>query len=189
MKMPREFYLPNHVDLIVRDKQSSAIAYLYTSKTGKPVAAMFGGKRAKPDRHFRYVNDESRMRAVQEHFECIRYRESRKRAAASPRTLQVGDVLRSMWGYEQTNIDYYEVTALIGKQSVEIRQIGCESVDTHYMQGKSVPVPGAYIGKQMRKRANGDSVKIESYAYAYKLEPTEIAGTKIYSATHWTAYA
>lgn len=38
-------------------------------------------------------------------------------------TLKVGDILYSSWGYDQTNISWYQVTQLVGKQSVKIRKI------------------------------------------------------------------
>ena len=34
--------------------------------------------------------------------------------AAERDGLKVGDVLRSSWGYDQTNVDYYEVVELVG---------------------------------------------------------------------------
>lgn len=94
----------------------------------------------------------------------------------------MGDILRSMWGYEQTNIDYYEVTALIGKHTVEIREVSRQSEETQSMQGVCVPVPGAYIGEPMRKRADeSGSVKINSFAWARKVEAKTVAGVKLFS--------
>lgn len=101
---------------------------------------------------------------------------------------------RSSWGYDQTNIDYYEVTKLIGKTMVEIREIGAESVSDNgpAMTGSCVPRPGHYIGEPMRKTVStydGQSVRIASYASAYKIETQEVGGVKVYPVDHWTAYA
>mgnify|MGYP001588521021 CR=1 FL=1 len=41
---------------------------------------------------------------------------AKKAKMAEPIKLAVGDVLRSSWGYDQSNIDYYEVVALKGKR-------------------------------------------------------------------------
>jgi hypothetical protein len=38
----------------------------------------------------------------------------------SNKNVKVGDIFYSSWGYDQTNIDYYMVTKLIGKTMVEI---------------------------------------------------------------------
>ena len=35
----------------------------------------------------------------------------------------VGDIFKVSWGYEQTNIDYYQYISITGKRSVEIRKI------------------------------------------------------------------
>ena len=104
-------------------------------------------------------------------------------------TLQVGDVLRTCWGYEQTNIDYYEVTKVLGKM-VEIREIGQHREETMWAQGDCVPAPGHYIGQPMRKAVTeGNNVKIASYAWASKVEPlTVVAGKPIYGHSHYTAY-
>lgn len=103
-------------------------------------------------------------------------------------------MLRASWGYDQTNIDYYEVTKLVGSQMVEYRQIGCESVTTEFMQGKSVPSPGKYISEPKRARVsdygNRDSIKAHDSANAYLMKPEILpGGVKVYQASHWTAYA
>jgi hypothetical protein len=110
-------------------------------------------------------------------------------ARAAGHKLAVGDVLRASWGYDQTNIDYYEVTALVGTTMVEVREIGKQSVETQSMVGKCVPAPGEYIGPAKRYKAQGDRIRITSYASAYRLTPTVVAGAKVYSADSWTAYA
>lgn len=54
--------------------------------------------------------------------------EERKKAKAEARKnmvnpFKVGDVLYDSWGYDQTNIDFYQVVA-VGPKSVKIREIG-----------------------------------------------------------------
>ena len=114
-------------------------------------------------------------------------REQRK---AFRHTLKVGDVLRSSWGYDQTNIDYYEVTALIGEHIIKARPIATESVETEWLQGKCVPVPNNFTGPAKRYRpTEGNAVKVRSFAWAHPVEYREIAGARVYSTDHWTAYA
>ena len=101
-------------------------------------------------------------------------------------------MLRSSWGYDQTNIDYYEVTRLLGKSMVEIRKIGAQSIESGHMTGECVPRPGHYTGEPMRKTVStydGQSVRIASYVSACKIEPCEVAGVKVWPVDHWTAYA
>lgn len=42
---------------------------------------------------------------------------------------QVGDILVSLWGYERTNVNFYQVVAVISKATISIRRIGSERLD------------------------------------------------------------
>lgn len=37
--------------------------------------------------------------------------------------VKVGDIFHMSWGYEQTNNDFFQVVALVGKESVRVRQV------------------------------------------------------------------
>lgn len=122
-------------------------------------------------------------------------RRAAEKAAAreAGHALKVGAVLRSSWGYEQTNIDYYQVTRMVGKQSVGIRPIARQSIETLDMQGKCVPCPDEFTGEEMVKRVSTwgkrDSVKLTSYSTATLITPTIVEGMKVYPADHWRSYA
>ena len=51
----------------------------------------------------------------------------------------VGDILYSSWGYDQTNIDFYQVTSLVGKKMVMLTKIASRIVpsDNQYSNKKS----------------------------------------------------
>lgn len=109
-------------------------------------------------------------------------------------SLKVGDILRCSWGYDQTNIDYYEVVSLNGETMVTIREIAAQSESTAWLQGNSVPSPGRFIGKPMRRKVfdwgKTVGVSINSFSSAYRMEPVaEVAGVKVFESSHWTAYA
>ena len=97
------------------------------------------------------------------------------RRAPTPRNLNVGDVLCSSWGYEQTNVDWYIVDSLVGKASVKIQKVGSKRDydNPTGMAGKCFPDINNKIGEPFTKRAQGDCVKIESYARAYKVDPSQ----------------
>jgi hypothetical protein len=192
-KFPREFYIPKN-SAKVADKLSDAVAYVYESN-GQPKAAMFFGEQAKPVWHFRFRKVEDRERKVRESFEGRRASlamkaELKAKRKAEGRGLEVGDVLRSSWGYDQTNVDYYEVTALIGSAMVEIRPIAQHREDTGWLQGQCAPKPGEYTGPATRHLAKGGSVKVRDWGvWARKVEPMKvIGGAPIYSASSWSAY-
>lgn len=77
--------------------------------------------------------------------------------------VKVGDVFYNSWGYEQTNIDFYEVVKLRGKTQIVLRAIGSEIVRTLGFASYMVkPVKGAwtshYLGEEIVK-----TVKLFNY--------------------------
>ena len=117
-----------------------------------------------------------------------------ERKAGPGVTVRVGDVFSCSWGYDQTNVDYYQVTRVISDKTVEICKIAAVSWEEGHMQGRSVPSLDSFIGAPMVKRMRatgldgGAAVKIASYADAYLMKPF-IEGVPAYASTHWTAYA
>jgi len=91
---------------------------------------------------------------------------------AVERKLVVNDVLSSSWGYDQTNVDFYQVTRLVGKCMVELRQIGSAREYTGGMSGTCTPCMNQFLTNKepMRKRViySGDAVRISSFATASK---------------------
>ena len=76
-----------------------------------------------------------RIRQEAERFR--RHDEAQEKAAAAFReSLRVGDILYSSWGWEQTNIDFYQVIAIRGS-AVDLLHavlVDCGSVIVHCMQ-------------------------------------------------------
>lgn len=195
---PRASFLPKGA-VKVASKKSSAVAYLSVSMIGRPCAVGFYGKADKPAFNYSFRSVEKRNKWVadwlvkMDDVAAYKAKQVADKAAklAQPHGLKVDDVLVCSWGYDQTNIDYYQVIELVGKRSVKIREISCERVETHFMQGKSVPAVGKFVGEAMLKKVDeNDRVRIASYASASKLEQVVIDGKPCgYRPSHWTAYA
>ncbi|WP_434523838.1 hypothetical protein [Photorhabdus asymbiotica] len=90
-------------------------------------------------------------------------------------TVSVGDIFRSFWGYEQTNVTFYQVVSTLGKKTVVVRQIDSEI--TNYetsMSGSKKPLINIFIGQQLKRQVKECSsvpcVKIEDYEIAYKTD-------------------
>ena len=68
------------------------------------------------------------------------------------KALKVGDILVYTWGWEQTNVDFYEVVGVTAKSAV-IREVKAIRTDgpPMSMTGTSVPSPGDYDGEPQRK--------------------------------------
>ncbi|MDL2219875.1 hypothetical protein LJC04_06065 [Ruminococcaceae bacterium OttesenSCG-928-O06] len=58
--------------------------------------------------------------------------------------VKVGDIFYSNWGYEQTNIDFFEVVATTAKM-VAVKPIECNKNENGYLQGEKTPKRGAYV--------------------------------------------
>ena len=80
----------------------------------------------------------------------------------------VGDVLYSSWGYDQTNIDFY-VVLKVTASTITIRELASVRDYTGDMQGVAMPgTEFAPRSEEMVKRPRFGRVKIEDYAGAYK---------------------
>jgi hypothetical protein len=94
-------------------------------------------------------------------------------AAALPDEPVVGDILYSNWGYDQTNIDYYQILKTTPKQVV-IKQLLHKVVSTGRTDEKIIPLKGKFDsrGKTLRRKwrpgyNGGIAVSINSYSSAY----------------------
>lgn len=185
----------------VSSKNSPAVAYVSVSAySGRLQACGFYGKSMKPAFNYSFKSAESRSKWVAKWLADMDDLAARKNKAKAERKevlgskqdlIKVGDVLRCSWGYDQTNIDFYQVVECFGKRGVVICKIGRESVDTQSMAGRCVPAKDNFIGEPMRKQVSAcGSVKISSYSNAYKMEPLKVAGAEVgYESSYWSAYA
>lgn len=195
-----ERYIPEGYELAWNDE--TLAIQVYYREVPHCSAICFVGRAVKPTWHYRFKNAEQRQAEVTKTFnnaharaEYKAERKAQKIAASANHGVKVGDVFRSSWGYDQTNIDYYEVISVSSKTAT-ICQIGCLSESTAWLQGESVPNLGAFIGKpfkkliQKRSAESGAYFNISSFETAYKMEPIAVVADKpIFEASHWTAYA
>ena len=197
MKWDRKYFIREQYGLVAEDPDLGVEVY-YGEENGKPVALGFAGKRQKPDFHYNFKDCHRRSEYVQKWYEGLKATAARKAEQKKAKVeyvhdVKVGDVFRCSWGYDQTNIDYYEVVAVRGKL-VDIRPIAQQSEGTGWLQGKCVPSPGSYIGDVITKRvqdcAGKPCLTITSFSSAFRETPVEIVpGLKVFSESHWTAYA
>lgn len=89
-----------------------------------------------------------------------------ERIVAAEHGFKVGDILYSSWGYDQTNIDFYEVTA-VGSKSIKIREIEQRVASATPGSDMVVPVPGHFKGSEMLKIVSPrGTVRLTSYSSA-----------------------
>lgn len=191
MTMSRDFFIPKGA-LKVSDKASDAVAYLYQTKQGAPALRVFWGKQNKPvfNAYFIPLKDKSaeaqRVARVAEYFASRQAAMARKanykaKRKALGRGVEVGNVLVSSWGYDQTNINYYQVVALVGETMVEYRPIGQVQMEaTGYMAGRCMPNIDGFTGEAKRAVAKDGRVKINGSQSATVWDG---------KPDSWTAYA
>lgn len=82
---------------------------------------------------------------------------------------QIGDILYSSWGYDQTNVDFYQVVK-VTPSTIGIRKIDSDLKATGFMCGHVTAKPGQFVSDEvMVKRPDRNGyIKISSYASANK---------------------
>lgn len=155
------------------DAETGATSATWTHKSGMVLGALWtkGGRAQR----FRFASVESAKTWVTSELAKLRADQQRKAAKRAERSahvtkLVVGDVLVSSWGYEQTNVDYYQVTRVVSAQMVEIRPIASKIIEATGPMSETVTAdPGNFRGEPKRHRVTvNDSIKLTSYSWAYK---------------------
>lgn len=197
---------PRHPRAVVPDNGAHYVdetfeAWTYQHYSGRFGFVMYLGKSAKPYAHYGYPTAAKRddgfqryateARAIAAH-KAKRKAES-KAQAAKPHSLKVGDVVRNSWGYDQTNVAHYQITKVIGKRTVEVRQLAEHDEATGSMSGRAAPIPGEFVGEAMRRQVDKyGQVNILSATYgrASKIEPlATVHGVRCYAASYYSSYA
>lgn len=175
MTMTREFYIPKGSKEIKAAK-TDAVAYINDYADGTQYTAMvFGGKRSKYDKYFGFKTKEARDNYVIKYFtdqenlalSKKKWAEDKKaQAEENQANYQVGDILVSSWGYDQTNIDYYQVIERTAKMAT-IQKICKEFLDSGYpSEDKVIPLKDAFVGKPKKKKIGTYGITLSSYETA-----------------------
>lgn len=204
MKFSRSSFVPKGA-VKVADKASSGVAYIYSGPDrGRPgetafYAVAFHGKAQKPDFHYRYRTAASRDKSVADHFRNQQAHEQRRKDAAAKRkafvhNVQVGDIYRTSWGYDQTNVEFFQVVEIRGKHAilrevesaVEARGQGCESVVAQSDAFLKPRYNGDDRGLPIRRLIQEGHIKIDDVRTAWPWGK-RIAGVVVGDACHQTA--
>lgn len=192
-------YIPEGYELSWDDQELGI--QVYYKEVPYVAGICFVGRAIKPTWRYRFRNAEQRLAEVTKTFEWVKRRADNKAAkkaelASIKHDVKVGDIFKASWGYDQTNIDYYEVIAVSGK-SATVCAIGALSEGNGcYAQGVCVPSPGSFHGKPFKKliqyysATSGPHIKVSSHHHAWRIEPVAvIEGKKIFEESNWSAYA
>jgi hypothetical protein len=168
-RFPMTRFIPQDSTPVTRDG-IQAIAYLY-SKGGKPHAIAYRGKANRPALHFSYRSEESRSEHVERFFTGAKLTQETKAARRQERAEQrkaghgaiVGTIFYTSWGYEQTNVDFFEVVKFT-HGSITVRQIEQDCKETGFMCGHATPRPGKFAGGEQRSMFTGRGFKHDGHS-------------------------
>lgn len=96
------------------------------------------------------------------------------KASGNKYGVKVGDFFSASWGYEQTNVDYFQVVALVGASSVRVREVAPEIIsleptcsmaeDRVYNLDRSRLLPPCPSSVFINDQEKGDLKRLKSYA-------------------------
>jgi hypothetical protein len=128
----------------------------------RPIAIAYTGTKGKPD-FCNYFNSEEHRETyinkfIEEQKEKLKYKAERKAKKQAPAIFEMpfkpGDIIYNSWGYDQTNVDFYQVVRCT-KSSVFIRPIKAEYSDRSAgcdMAAYLRPLKDSFIGEEIRKK-------------------------------------
>jgi hypothetical protein len=170
-----------------------AVVYRSTVR-GKLYARAFVGRAASTRWHYQFMSEAAVTRKIEALRAHLVATAAAKRARAVERnaylhTLKVGDVLSCSWGYDQTNIDFYQVTQLVGSKFVEARKIAAETKYTGNLLGMKTPRKDVFTEAPKRYRVSeGNFIKVYSFASASPQEFKTVDGVTVYTGCEFSEY-
>lgn len=173
-------------DLVHQDVKYNVEVYYFTNENQKPCILMFAGKAVKPYAHFYYSSLEERKKAKDRLIAEFADKQQAKRELAAKKRafkhdVEIGDILHSSWGFEQTNNNFYQVIERTDK-SVTIREIAYDYEATGDMTGRTKPRKDSFIGEPMQRRVSiYGYVKINSVQNAHKCDPNKFYSDSSYA--------
>lgn len=84
--------------------------------------------------------------------------------------VKVGDIFSATWGYDQTNVDFFQVIALVGEKSVRVREVNPPIISREAVSGMSEDrvykltgelLPPAPHSVFIRDQENGDLKRLQ----------------------------
>lgn len=152
------FYLTGAKDVTTWKNQPGVEIVTYTNAAKQLCSLIWYGKQSKPSKHYAWPTEEKREAYVAERIATVAAREADKKAAKLAKKnavhpYKVGDILTGSWGYDQTNVDTYQITKVKGK-AIWMKEIAQEITEhTGPMACYVKPVKDAFIeGKKEIKK-------------------------------------
>lgn len=165
---PRNTYVPKeHRDEPPMTPEGTDLAIWIWDENGRPYGIAFAGKSNKPLWNYRFKDDAQRQRQIDESIKSRKLTKEYKDKKIQERreyqhSYKVGDIFDTSWGYDQTNVDFYQVVEVRGKVLI-VRKISEKTDSEHQGAEYVVPVKDSFIGDPIRILPTSSGVKIEGH--------------------------
>jgi hypothetical protein len=136
----------------------SEIVPFYKAKAKKIVSK---AKFPKPEFYYRFKNYENMIAFCEDYILKIEKQQAEKERIKNEKKKAVSDfkhnfyegqILYSSWGYEQTNLSYYQIIAFKGKSVILQKIFKKEVSQTSWASAMCEPVKNSFIGEPFIKR-------------------------------------
>lgn len=159
----------------VEEYKTLVIVRDYT-REDRPIVKMWRGNAFNAFSNYYYRSIESAERTITETKKSEDSREAwkaerkAKKQAVNNQDIEIGAIFYDSWGYEQTNIDFYQVIDKIGKRTLIVKEIASQSIRaTGPMSDEVKAVKDAFTSEEMKVMlTDNDSFKIKGYRWASK---------------------
>jgi hypothetical protein len=145
------------------------------------VVVGYEGRRIKPSFNICFQNDERYKAYIQRWIECRKLTLDEKQARRDQRkliktSLKEGSILSCSWGYEQTNVEFWQVIKKKSDKTVVIQEIDkklTDNPDDHNyngMAGQVIPVPNVFKEKSeplVKRVSVDDQIRLESFRFLH----------------------
>lgn len=139
-------YYERTMDKIAEGENNSIVL----SGKNTPLFCMgFSGRSDKPRFYYSFSSIERRDKYINEFLKnqkLIVERKAKEKEELKNKihSAKVGDIFYTSWGYDQTNINFYEVIEVKTEKSVVFQEICSNIIETGFMCGESTPIKGHF---------------------------------------------
>lgn len=124
-------------------------------------ACLFTGRKKNPTWHYRFKSEEQFNTYITKEVESLekRYADQverenamKQRAIEEAEKVQVGDIYVYSWGWEQTNVNFYQVVEKPSPKTLVVREVRCESIEEASWASDYVkPVKDGFINEDTER--------------------------------------
>ena len=152
--------------------------FLYMNASNQPCVAAYSGKKNKPYFRYRYRDTFHAVAAINDFIMAAKERVESDRLRKIEDTrikkelfnvVEIGSIFVSSWGYDQTNVDAYQVIEKKGSATLVLREIRLTTVrNTGDMSSIVIPVKDSFMddADPFEKQINRFGISMTSYSSA-----------------------